>query len=318
MLFCLASPALIGQVGEITRDTSFTPRSAFQKERLRFPFIEMVRENPPPGVREHRGLVYRSIGFRELRLDLFQPADRAEKPFPAVLLVHGGGWRSGDKSHLVPMAQQLAQRGYVAASVAYRLSPEARYPAAVTDLKAALRWLRAHAEDFRIDTARIAILGCSSGAQLATLVGFTPGMAKFEEGENPDYPSTVQAVVNIDGVVDFTSDYVRGFEDDPRKNPSAAGAWFGGRFIEKEALWREASPLQYAGSGSPPILFVNSSNPRFHAGRDELLARLAAEGIYGEVYTFPDTPHPFWLFHPWFSETVDRVGRFLDKVLENK
>lgn len=303
----------------VPRDTSFTVRNAFEKERKRYPFIKIVQDSLPENIAEKRDVVYRSIGDRELHLDMFFPAKSEKSLHPAILLVHGGGWRSGDKSHLVPMAQQLAACGFVAATVEYRLSPEAKYPAAVHDLKAAIRWLRANAKDQNIDPEKIVILGCSSGAQLATLVGFTNGIVIFDgNGENREFSAAVQAVVNIDGIVDFTSEYVRQFEDDPRKNPSAAGAWFGGRYHEKTGLWTEASPLQYVSASSPPILFVNSAISRFHAGRDEMIAQLDLLGIYSEVHTLPDTPHPFWLFHPWFSQTVEIISAFLDKPIKNK
>lgn len=303
----------------VPRDTSFTVRSVFEKERTRFPFIKIVRDSLPENVTEERNVVYRIIGERELHLDIFLPEKNEQSAHPAILLVHGGGWRSGDKSHLVPMAQQLAARGYVAATVEYRLSPEAKYPVAVHDLKAALRWLRANADEYTIDPEKIAILGCSSGAQLATLVGFTSGLAIFDDNsENREFSAAVQAVVNIDGIVDFTSEYVRQFEDDLRKNPSAAGAWFGGRYHEKTELWAEASPLRYVNASSPPIVFVNSAIPSFHAGRDEMIDQLDSLGIYSEVHTLPDTPHPFWLFHPWFNPTVEIVSDFLVKSIKNK
>jgi len=83
-------------------------------------------------------------------------------------------------------------------------------------------------------------------------------------------------------------------------------------------MWIEASPLTYAGVTTPPMLFINSSFPRFHAGRDSVIAILNVHGIYSEVHTIPDTPHTFWLFHPWFGQTVDYITSFLDKVLKNR
>jgi pectinesterase len=125
----------------------------------------------------------------------------------------------------------------------------------------------------------------------------------------------VQAVVDIDGVLDFT-DPAESAKDSIPQKPSAGKSWFGASFKENPALWREASPINYVDKNTPPILFVNSSLPRYHAGRDEAIERLKKLGIYSEVHTIPDTPHPFWLFHPWFDEACGYIVTFLDKILK--
>ncbi len=209
------------------------------------------------------------------------------------------------------MADYLAKHGYVAIPVEYRLSPEAKYPAAVDDLKDAITWILKNGEDYGIDTNKVAILGCSAGAQLAGLVGLTYGT---DETQAPP-KNRIAAIVNIDGVMDFTSGEARRYEDDPSRDSTAAGRWFGGRYAKKSALWKEASPVYYANENSPPILFINSSQPRFHAGRDEVIEKLDAFSIYSEIHTLDDTPHSFWLFDPWFEKTGTLVVQFLDKTL---
>ncbi|WP_295800073.1 alpha/beta hydrolase [uncultured Microbulbifer sp.] len=299
-------------------DDSFTAEKAYAKARKQYPQIEIARVEPAQGVAVARNLVYRELGARQLHLDLFAPETTENTARPAVLLVHGGGWRSGNRTLQEPLATYLANRGFVSATVEYRLSLEARYPAGVQDVKAAVRWLRGHADEYGVDPARIAILGASAGAQLATLVGVTPGVAHFvEQGEKADRDAeSIQAIVNLDGVVSFTTPMALKHENDPRKNPSAAGAWFGGRYQEVPDLWHQASPLEYAGDQSPPTLFINSSHPRFHAGRDQYRDKLRAAGIATEVMTHPDTPHPFWLFQPWFEPTAERVASFLQTTLK--
>jgi pectinesterase len=215
----------------------------------------------------------------------------------------------------VPLAARLAARGFVTATVEYRLSPEARYPAAVRDLKAAVRWLRARAERYGIDTARIGACGGSAGGHLAVFLGVTNGSSYSEEG-GQDRSSDVQAVVDIDGPLDLTRPEESGKDDDPRK-PSAGMRWIGFSFKERPDLWREASPLTHASAGTPPIAFINSSIERFHVGRDEMIEILKAADIYTEVHTIPNTPHPFWLFHPWFEETATHVEAFFRRVLGN-
>jgi pectinesterase len=301
----------------IPRDTSFTVYSAYGKAREQYPFISIVKPELREGVVADENGVYSKIGKRELHLDLFYPVEQKAQTYPGVILVHGGGWRSGDKSQSVPMAQWLAARGYVTAAVEYRLSTEALYPAAVHDLKAAIRWMRANAARYKINPAKIAALGCSAGGQLVALLGTTNGLEKFEgTGGHANYSSGVQAVVDIDGILDFTKPESRLYDDDPKK-PSAAAYWFGGSYREKPELWKDASSLFYVNEKTAPIIFINSSLPRFHAGRDEMIEKLEALGIYYEVHTIPDTPHPFWLFHPWFEKTCELVVGFLDKVFKN-
>jgi acetyl esterase/lipase len=305
---------LFGQSPGILRDTSFTVASAAVEVLARYPQAAMVFPSLPPGVTERKNLVYASIGERHLHLDAYLPETPAHHAYAGVILIHGGGWRSGDRSQAVPMAQRLAAAGYVAIAVEYRLSPEARYPAALHDLKSAVRWLRAHARDLTLDTSRIAALGCSAGGHLAALLGSTNGDPRFEgSGGTPGHSSAIQAIVDIDGVLDLTHPAESG-KDTGSAKPSAGASWLGATYRERPDLWREASPLRHVRRETPPVLFVNSSLDRFHAGRDEMIGKLQAYGIPSRVQTLPDTPHPFWLFHPWFDSTCGYVIRFLDNT----
>ena len=126
-----------------------------------------------------------------------------------------------------------------------------------------------------------------------------------------------QAVVDIDGVLDFT-DPAESAKDTVPEKPSAGKSWFGASFKDNPDLWREASPINYVNGKTAPILFVNSSLPRFHAGRDEGIAKMNKLSIYSEVHTIQDTPHPFWLFHPWFDAAFRYIVTFLDKTLKGK
>ena len=149
-----------------------------KKIRKYHPEAVLALPELPAGVREYRDVVYSTLpktpyGRRDLHVDIFRPDD--EKIYPALLMIHGGGWNSGDKSLQVPMAQQIAKNGYVTIPVEYRLIPEAVYPAGLHDVKTAIRWVRAHAAEYGIDPDRIAVSGCSAGAQLATLAGVTNG-----------------------------------------------------------------------------------------------------------------------------------------------
>lgn len=296
----------------IPRDTSYTLDSALAKYRKDRPFIEPVRYEESKSGSRKKSVSYHAIGDRELILDIFSPAEDPSAKHPAVVLIHGGGWSSGDRSLMYPLSDYLARHGYVAVPVEYRLSPEAIYPAAVEDLRKALEWIVENGGAHGIDTDKIAILGCSAGGQLAGLVGLTFGRNAAME-RLPGGP--VRAIVNIDGIMDFTSEEARANEDNPAKKVTAAGRWFGGRYSEKPKLWKEASPIYYVNEHSPPIQFINSSIPRFHAGRDAVIEKLDQFSIPSEVHTFEDAPHSFWLFDPWFEKTAGFVADFLNRVL---
>jgi pectinesterase len=122
---------------EIPRDTSFTVFSAAEKIKKQYPQARLVLPDPPKGVTVSSDLVYERYGERALHLDIFRPDNK--RFLPAVILIHGGGWRTGERSQGIPIAQRLAANGYVAVTVEYGLSIEALYPAAVYDLKAAVR-----------------------------------------------------------------------------------------------------------------------------------------------------------------------------------
>jgi pectinesterase len=297
-----------GRQAAVPRDTSFNIPATLQKERKHRPYITVANPTRPKSVVIGTDVTYRTIGECELKQDIFYPK-KHRRLRPAVLMIFGGGWRSGDKSHNHAMGIELAKHGYVAVSAEYRLSPEAIYPAAVYDLKAALRWMRANASQFGIDTARIAALGCSAGGQLAALIGTTNGNDRFEDKIGyGNYSSGIKAVVDIDGTLAFHHpESVEG---------AVAAQWLGGSYEQKPEVWTEAAPLAHVDKSTAAFLFVNSSIPRFHAGRDDMIRKLNALGIYSEVHTLEDTPHPFWFFNPWFEPMMEFVIAFLDKQLK--
>ncbi|KAA9339943.1 alpha/beta hydrolase [Hymenobacter busanensis] len=307
-------PAQAQQAAPVPRDTSFTVHSAYVKAKKQHPTITVARPPVPRHVRTASNLTYCALaGGRELKLDVFYPRAKRRQTFPAVLIVHGGGWRSGDRAQHVPLAQQLAARGYVAVTAEYRLSTEAPYPAAVQDLKTALRWLRAHACPYAIDTTKVAVWGFSAGGQLATLVGTTNDDPLFEAGTcYRSHNSRVQAIVDADGTLAFI--HPESGEGDDRKGPSAATLWFGASKTDRPDLWQQAAPLNHVSAHTPPILFINSGVARMHAGRDDMRRQLDAFGIYSEVQQFPEAPHPFVLFNPWFEPTVAYTVNFLNRV----
>jgi pectinesterase len=291
----------------------YTPETTYLKEVGNFPAIRVASRDLPEGVAEFKNLTYVSYGRRSLQLDLYAPATTMDESRPAIVLVHGGGWRYGERENLTALAQLLVLRGYVTATISYRLADEAKYPAAIHDVKAALRWMRVNAKTYGIDPDKIAVGGGSAGGQIASLVGMTNDMPEFDsQASSSLFSSNAQVIINIDGLSDFTSAEARKHEDDPAKNPSAAGFWFGGNYQEKAALWHQASPITYVRRGMPPMLFINSSRARFGVGRDEMIAKMELLAVPHHVEKFPDSPHGFWLLVPWVKPTAKIMADFLD------
>jgi acetyl esterase/lipase len=297
------------------KDTSFNNYTAYTSTKKQFSYIQMVQDVPSPDVKEERDLTYCSTTNGPLHLDIFTPKKLNNSKIPTVIIVHGGGWRTGDRSQHIPLARELAKAGYVAITIEYRLSTIALYPAALQDVKAAIRWAKANASKYKIDKDKLAILGFSAGGELAAFTGITNSIAKFDgSGCNDAQSSTVQAIVDIDGILSFT--HPESGEGDDSRSTSAATYWFGYGKKDKPELWREASSLTYAENAKIPILFLNSSANRMHAGRDDLIKIMQQKNIYTEVHTFAGAPHTFCLFEPWFTPTIKYTVDFLNKTIK--
>lgn len=294
-------------------DTSYANWTAYQKELRYHPYISLVEKKKISGVIEKSNITFCEINGRKLKLDVFYPAKKIHNKRIAIVMLHGGGWRSGSRFQHHPLAQHLAALGYTVFTPEYRLSTEALYPAAVYDVKSAIKWVRANAGKYKIDTGKIALAGFSAGGQLAALAGNTNGLAQFDRnGCNRNVPANVNAIIDIDGILSFV--HPESGEGDDSKRKSAATLWFGYSKKENPELWKSASPLAYAGKNSVPTLFINSSVARMHAGRDDYLKILDEYHIYNEVHTFDNSPHSFILFNPWFAATVGYIDEFLKKV----
>lgn len=294
----------------------FTTDSALAALRDTHPEAKRVDDALPPGVIAQEDIVYATREGAALKLDLYRPAGSAV--LPAVLIVHGGGWIAGDRTMERPFAKQLAARGYVVAPVSYRLHREGRFPAPVYDLKEAVRWLRAHAAEHGIDAAHVDIVGASAGGTLAVTVGATNGLPEFpgaaDSGGSAGFSSDVQAVVDIDGTVTFLDNRLI---DSAEHKPSPYWEYVHGIYREHRATWVAASPILYVSPRSAPTLFLDSTTTQpVLAGREEMAERLRILGIDTATVTLPDTPHTFWLFHPWFERVVAETDAFLAQHLK--
>ncbi|HCP83206.1 MAG TPA: hypothetical protein DIT88_02290, partial [Planctomycetaceae bacterium] len=144
-------------------------------------------------------ITYAQYGDRSLQLDLYSPAN-VDSPVPGVIVVHGGGWHSGTRQKFARIAEELAYRGFVAATISYRLADEAAFPAGIQDCNAATRWMRANAKRLMVDPERIAAIGGSAGGHLVGLMGAAPHIKDFQgKGGNNDVSSALQAMISLAG-----------------------------------------------------------------------------------------------------------------------
>lgn len=204
-------------------------------------------------VRQELNVVYGHAGGEDLQLDLFAPKE-SPGPFPAVVVLHGGGWVAGSHEVVRPIAAALAAQGYVTASVGYRMVPRHRFPAQIEDAKCAVRWLRANAERYHIDSERIGALGFSAGAHLALLLGFTEEKDGLEgTGGNPQQSSRVQAVINVSGPTDLMR------PEWPDATRLVIADFLGGYREQLPGTYRAASPMAYIRRGAPPVLTIHGT-----------------------------------------------------------
>jgi len=303
----------------IPRDTTYTVWSTYQKLKKQYPDIVVVKPKQTSNITQRFDVPYATVGYtggkRELRADLFYPK-KIKKKLPAVVMVHGGGWRSGDKSMNTPLAQLLAIHGFFVMSVEYQMSLEAKYPAAVHNLKAAVRYLRSKAQEYQINENYIAMIGGSAGGQLVSLVGATNGNPLYEGSQGySEFSSEVQAVVDLDGLLDFTN------PDNMEVKRTAQSAdvfWLEGHYDSIPDKWREASALYQVTKKSPPYLFINSSQRRFHAGYQAMVTQLQSMEIRSQVIELKTAPHSFWFFEPWFTPMKASIVSFLNQTSKDK
>lgn len=255
---------------------------------------------------------------RRLTLDVYRPAT-GEGPYPAIIMYFGGGWQNGRPALFAPLAQALAQRGYVCIVPEYRLSGEAPFPAAVHDAKAAIRWTRACAKRLTVDPNRIATIGGSAGGHLSGFMGASNGIERFEgEGGQQQASSDVQASIVMCGPMNMLAGGVAERAEAGAKNEvgDAILDFMGGITpSEDPAFYREASPLTHLSKASPPMLFIDGENDRPRLRYPEFWEKMDTLGIPHEFVMMSDAPHPFWNMREWFDPTVEAVDTFLKKHL---
>jgi acetyl esterase/lipase len=229
---------------------------------------------------EH-GVIFGRAGDVDLKLDIARPS-KGRKAFPALVYIFGGGWGyyGGGRQQCLYVMRWAAEKGYVAATIDHRLTSVKEdgktkylFPAQIYDVKAAVRWMRANARRYHIDPNRIAVIGWSSGAHLALLLGLTSPSDGLEgDSGNPGYSSRVQAVVAIAGMVEAVSFYKE------TNVPARVAALLGGSPEEVPEQYVKASPLTYISHDDPPVLFIRGDkDTSCPPSQVDLLTKKAAE-----------------------------------------
>lgn len=278
--------------------------------RLLFPLVTLLlaacstyigkpdTPSPAPVVSSYslvRDVVYTPGGWPQaLKADIYQPSGAGPKP--AVLLIHGGGWRAPDRrEQMASIAERLARRGYVVVNASYRFAPEYRYPAPVEDLREALKWMRANAAQYQINPNEIAAMGYSAGGHLAAMLGVLDGPANVR----------VQAVVDGAGPTDLRK----------YKGGTLVPQFLGGSQAQVPQQFVDASPITHVSKDDPPVFLYHGSWDRLvpddHSG--DFKTALDAVGVHAEWFKIIGRGH----ITAFFSDdaAIEAALVFLDREL---
>jgi len=237
-------------------------------------------------IRVEKGVVYGQAGEKKLKLDLYAPKTIA-KPTAGLIFIHGGGWKSGKRSDYHFYCVKFAEAGYVVATITYRLAPKQPFPAAIEDVKCAVRWMRKNAKKLGVDPNRLVAIGGSAGGHLAMLAGYSSDVAELEgKGGHANVSSRVQAVVNLYGPTDLRGEKAR--------NDKTVHGLFGGKSLEEaKRAYELASPIYHLSKDDPPTLIIHGTIddivPVAHA--DRLAKELAKLGISHRYDRLEGWPH---------------------------
>ena len=252
----------------------------------------------PAGIKMEKDIAYVDGGDDAQKLDVYLPETSADKPLPLIVHIHGGGWRAGNKFPC-PVTP-LVLKGYAVASVEYRFSQKAVFPAQIQDCQAAIRWLRAHANKYHFDVDRLGAVGGSAGGHLSALVGTSGGKKAFPPvGGHLDQSDRVQAVIDIYGPANFSTVVKQAAEDPNVENifafntPSDPYSSLIDAQLDDQAKADAVSPIHYVSGDSPPFLILHGTHDTLvpYAQSVELEAALKARGVDVWLQTLPGAGH---------------------------
>jgi acetyl esterase/lipase len=265
----------------------------------------------PSNVTFTRDIEFANPDNQHLQVNLAQPKE-GQGPFPAVVCIHGGGFRAGKREGYDKLLLTLAQHGYVAITVTYRLAPAYPFPAAVHDCKAAVRWLRANAAKYHVDPKRIGAMGGSAGGHLAQFLGVTAGVPQFDGEGNLDQSSAVNCVVNFYGPSDFTKSYDKSVDA-----KDVLPLFLGGDLSTKRKEHIIASPLYWVTPNAAPTLYLHGTADEYVAYEQAtwIVDKLKAATVEAELIGFEGAGHGLKGVPP--EKTEGPMLAFFDKHLKS-
>lgn len=282
-------------------------------------------------VKQVSGVVYEQVPSRgypnvPMQLDLLQPQKKTR--MPAIVFVTGGGFINANRDNGVQLRNYLAEKGYVVASITYRVAPTAKFPQHLEDVKASIRYLRAHADQWNIDKDRIGIIGGSAGGYLSAFAGTTSGMKTFDKGENLQESSKVSCAVDLYGLSDLSQvgmDYSPEVQQLHKSAGATEALWvngspvFGGKdggVLADPKATEAANPIAYIGKNSAPMLLMHGTADKVVSpGQTDLLYQaLKAKGVPAERYEIPGAAHGgvYWVQ----DKVLQVIGDFFDRYLK--
>ena len=262
-----------------------------------------------------RDVTYARYGDRTLQMDIYRPKGEWGA-LPAVVCIHGGGWAKGDRTSHAKIAQALAARGYVAATISYRLSGEAPFPAQINDCKAAVRFLRANAKTYGIKPDQIGAIGLSAGGHLTALLATSGGVKELEgKGGNAGFSSTIQAAVPMGAQTDLLSNRTREISAIEGRG-KIWRQFLGGSLADQPATYRLASPLHHLDKADPPVWLITGENDDKSTHANAFRQRMKQLGLPSGLTVIPGAPHGFIGKQAWFDQMIDRAAAFFTKNLK--
>lgn len=255
-------------------------------------------------VNEFKDIEYARYGNKAVHLDFYRLKN--DKKLPVIILVHGGGWAKGSKESHTPMAKDLAEQGYAVANIHYRLSGEAKFPGAVEDTKASIRWVRANAEKYKLDTNKIFGIGGSAGGHLIAMAALTDE-GKYEgKGGNNDYSSKIGPVIILGSGVD---QYERVMATPNKRIGNCVT--FLGEFKGNEELYKEASPHYHLSKGDPAVFMLDGEKDNPGKRYPAFIKKMNELGIKNHFDIIPGAKHGAWNKEPFRTNYVKAMVKWL-------
>lgn len=261
-------------------------------------------------IEEIKDVEYKSVDGKSLQIDFYRPKN-VKEDLPLLVFVHGGGWKGGKRSDYLVYLVAFAKKGYMTATVSYRLKNDSIYPACVEDVSDAVEWLFDNSEKFGYNPDKIALIGGSAGAHLSLLAayGWKDARSQIKTSTNDSAKHRIKAVVDIYGPVDLTTDYAQ--------SQGLVTGFIGHSYEEKPELYLEASPIQYLNKNCPPTLILHGTSDNLvpYDQSDTLKARLDRLGVPCEYYQFPLWPHTMDIVQRVNSYAQLKMEEFFEKYL---